>query len=79
MAASLMEYEVLKVGPEPEAIKEALNEKGRYGYVICHTEVDAEGTYTFIMSRNTGRSPEGEEVTGEWIDDGFVNEETAWT
>lgn len=79
MAANLIQYEVVRVGPGLDDVRRALNEAGRRGYQLHHTQTDAGGVYTFILSKDTGRAPEGEEVTGEWIDDGFVNEETSWS
>lgn len=78
MANHLMVYEVFVTGPELPKVKEKLNEYGRKGYHIEHTRVDEEGKYTFVMSRDTGREPIDEQHS-EWVDDGFVNEETSWT
>lgn len=77
MPANRIEYDVLTAGPVPEAIRKALNERGHRGYAIAHTRVDDDGVYTFILAKDTGRQVEEENV--EWVDDGFVNEETAWT
>lgn len=79
MATTLIMYEVIRVGPKLDEIRKALNEVGRRGYKLHHAQADSAGVYTFIFSKDTGRAPEGEEVTGEWIDDGFINEETAWS
>ena len=77
---NLIEYEVVRVGPELEAIKEALNSLGRHGYQVLNTHSDDSGVYTFVLSKDTGRPAEvPSETAGEWIDDGFVNEETSWT
>jgi hypothetical protein len=81
MAATLIEYEVFQVGPELKDVKKSLNDLGRRGFRVVHVRVGDTGVYTFILCKDTGRNPEGEEVPagGEWIDDGFVNEETSWT
>lgn len=80
-ASTLMEYEVFQVGPELKDVKKSLNDFGRRGFRVVHVRVGDAGLYTFILCKDTGRNPEGEEVPagGEWIDDGFVNEETSWT
>lgn len=80
-ASTLIEYEVLQAGPELKDVKRALTEYGRRGFRVCHVRVGDTGIYTFILMKDTGRNPEGEEVPagGEWIDDGFINEETSWT
>jgi hypothetical protein len=81
MPATLIEYDFIKAGPEMADVKRALNAIGRRGFQICHTRTSSDGVYTFILSKDTGRNAEGEEepAGGEWIDDGFVNEETSWT
>jgi hypothetical protein len=81
MPAHQIEYEVLRAGPNLEEIKKALNEVGRRGFQLHDTQANESGVYTFIFSKNTGITAEepGEVAGGEWIDDGFVNEETAWT
>lgn len=77
MSATLIEYDVVVAGPSLEAIKRALGDSGRRGFRLHHTEVNAEGVYTFILSKDTGRHVEDDAT--EWVDDGFVNEETAWS
>lgn len=82
MPANLIEYEVVRVGPEVAEIKRGLADLGRKGYELAHTHVDEKGVYTFIFSKDTGLTAESDnnnQVGGDWIDDGFVNEETAWT
>lgn len=79
MATNLIEYEIIRVGPALEDIKKSLNNVGRKGYHLHDARMDSAGVYTFIFSRDTGRLAEGDEIHGEWIDDGFVNEETSWT
>lgn len=79
MPANLIEYEVIKVGPDLEDIKNGLNEVGRRGFFLQDTRVDDAGVYTFVFLKDTGITAEPEETGGEWIDDGFVNEETSWT
>jgi hypothetical protein len=80
MPATLIEYEVIKVGPDMAEVKKALTKFGRKGFGICDTRVNTDGVYTFILSKDTGRHPEGDEepAGGEWIEEGFVNEETSW-
>lgn len=78
MPANQIEYDVVVVGPAVEAVKKALTERGRRGFTIAHSRVDDGGVYTFIMSKTTGMQVE-EEVAGEWVDDGFVNDETSWS
>lgn len=78
MAATQIEYDVVVAGPEVGAIRKALTERGRRGFTLSHTHVDAAGVYTFILARDTGMHAEEEQPT-EWVDDGFVNDETAWT
>lgn len=78
MPANQIEYDVVVVGPEVEAIKKILVDRGRRGFTISHTRVDEKGVYTFIMAKVTGMQVE-EEAPGEWVDDGFVNDETSWT
>ena len=78
MANHLMVYEIFTAGPELPDVKETLNEYGRKGFRIEHTRVDNDGQYIFVMSRDTGREAVDEQHT-EWVDDGFVNEETSWT
>lgn len=77
MPAQLYVYDVIVVGPETADIKKALLERGRRGFTISHTRVDDQGVYTFIMSKDTGMHAEDEAT--EWVDDGFVNDETSWT
>ncbi len=77
MAANLIEYEVVVAGPELDSIKKALNDRGRRGFVLSHTNVNPEGLYTFIFSKDTGRLAEDD--LSEWVDDGFVNDETSWS
>ncbi len=80
MPANLIEYEVIKVGPEIATIKAALNDIGRRGFLLHHANPNEAGVYTFIFSKDTGRvAEEVTETAGAWIDDGFVNEETSWT
>lgn len=77
---NLIEYEVVRAGPDIQAIKESLNNLGRQGFQVLDSRADGEGVYTFVLSKDTGRPAEiPSETTGEWIDDGFVNEETSWT
>lgn len=76
MASSLIEYEVVVAGPEVDSLKRALVSCGRRGFSLLHTNVSPEGVYTFILSKDTGMHAEDEAV--EWVDDGFVNEETSW-
>jgi hypothetical protein len=78
MAATQIEYDVVVVGPDVNAIRKALAERGRRGFTLSHTSVDAGGVYTFIMAKDTGMTAD-DELSTEWVDDGFVNEETAWT
>lgn len=79
MPAYVIKYEVLRAGPEASAVREALNEAGRRGFVIRHTRIDDHGVYTFILSKETGLHVEEQnEAAGDWIADGFVNEETSW-
>ncbi len=79
MPAHLILYEVLRAGPEVSSIREALNEAGRKGYVLRDSRANSEGVYTFILSKDTGITAEEQgEAPGDWIADGFVNEETAW-
>ena len=77
MPANLIEYEVVVAGPEIDAVRKALNERGRRGYTLTHTRVTPEGVYTFILYKNTGMNAEDDQT--EWVDDGFVNDETSWT
>ncbi len=77
MPAHLYEYDVMVVGPEIAEIRRALAERGRRGFTISHTRVDERGVYTFILSKDTGMH--AEEDNSEWVDDGFVNDETSWT
>ena len=80
MSSNLIEYEVLKVGPELEKIKSALNDLGRRGFLLKSSQTSEEGIYTFILSKDTGISAEvAQDTSGDWVDDGFVNEETSWT
>lgn len=81
MPATLIEYEVIKAGPGLSEVKRALEPYGKRGFIIQHTRVNEEGVYTFVLSKDTGRNPEGDEAPagGEWVDEGFVNEETSWT
>ncbi len=76
MASTFIEYEVVTVGPEIKEMRRALNELGRRGFRLQHTRVDNAGVYTFIFWKDTGRLPEDEQT--EWVDDGFVTDETAW-
>jgi hypothetical protein len=78
MPAFQIEYDVVTAGPGIEMIRKVLAERGRRGYALNHTHVDAQGVYTFILSKDTGMHVE-DDHQGEWVDDGFVNEETAWT
>lgn len=79
MPANVIKYEVLRAGPEVSSVREVLNEAGRRGFVLCDTRMDEKGIYTFILSKDTGLAvEETNETAGEWIADGFVNEETAW-
>jgi hypothetical protein len=78
MPANQIQYEVVVAGPDIEAIKKALTDRGRRGYALSHTHVGEDGVYTFILHRDTGMHPE-EESPVEWVDDGFVNDETSWT
>lgn len=77
MPAYQIEYEVVVAGPEIEAIKKVLVDRGRRGFTLSHTRVDEHGVYTFILSKDTGMHVEEEQ--GEWVADGFINEETSWT
>jgi hypothetical protein len=80
MPANLIEYEVIKVGPEIQDIKAKLNEVGRRGFALQNTYADSSGVYTFVFSKDTGRvAEEITETAAEWVDEGFVNEETSWT
>lgn len=80
MPAHQIAYEVVKAGPDADHIRSALNDIGRRGFQLHHTTVAESGVYTFILSKDTGLIAEEQEATGgEWIDDGFVNEETSWT
>ena len=81
MPANLIMYDVLRAGPEISEIKSRLNDHGRRGFQVVHTSKDEKGIYTFICSKDTGRAAEEDDnqVGGDWIDDGFVNEETSWT
>lgn len=76
MPANQIEYDVVVAGPRAEEIKKALNERGRSGYAISHTHVGDDGVYTFILTKDTGRQIEDET---DWVDDGFVSEETSWS
>lgn len=78
MASTVIEFEVLSVDSDPEGMKAALNEIGARGFNLVHTHVQ-EKTYTFVLSRDTGRQREEASSSTEWVDDGFVNDETAWT
>lgn len=79
MPAHLILYEVLRAGPEIQSIREVLNEAGRRGYILRDTRANSDGVYTFILSKDTGIiAEEHGEAAGDWIADGFVNEETAW-
>ena len=78
MPANLIEYDVVVAGPEIEAIKKSLAERGRQGFLLSHTHVNETGVYTFILARNTGMQAEDPSAK-EWVDDGFVNDETAWS
>ena len=77
MPATQIEYEVVVVGPEIDQIKKALTDRGRRGFAISYTRVSDEGVYTFIFFKDTGMHAEDDNV--EWVDDGFVNDETSWT
>ena len=78
--ANLIEYEIIRVGPELKDIKDQLNLIGRQGFAVLHASMDKDGVYTFVFSKDTGRAAEVTTETSEnWIDDGFVNEETSWT
>ena len=80
MPANLIEYEVIQAGPELGDIKSALNELGRRGFELQDSRVNEEKIYTFIFSKDTGISAEVRgDTSGDWVDDGFVNEETSWT
>lgn len=78
MSATVIEYEVVSVKAEVDALKSALNSLGARGFVLNHTHVN-DGKYTLILTKNTGRAPEEETQAAGWVDDGFVNEETSWT
>jgi hypothetical protein len=77
MPANLIEYEVVVAGPEIGSIQKALTERGRRGFSISHTRVNDDGVYTFIFFKDTGMHAEDDNA--EWVDDGFVNDETSWT
>lgn len=78
--ANLIEYDIIRAGPDLESVREQLNRAGRHGFALQHTTVDGDGVYTFVFSKDTGRAAEVTTETSEnWIDDGFVNEETSWT
>ncbi len=77
MASNLIEYEVVTAGPDPKEMRRLLNEVGRKGFHLVHTNVDSAGVYTFILAKDTGRHAEDDNEV--WVDDGFVTEETAWT
>jgi len=77
MPAHQIHYDVVVAGPDVEQIKKVLTDRGRRGFAISHTRVDDKGVYTFIMFKETGMQAEDDNV--EWVDDGFVNDETSWT
>jgi hypothetical protein len=77
MPANQIQYEVVVAGPEVDSIKKALTDRGRRGFAISHTQVNDQGVYTFILFRDTGMHAE-EDAAVEWVDDGFVNDETSW-
>ena len=80
MPANIIEYEVIQVGPKIEDIKGGLNELGRRGFQLQDSRVNDEGVYTFVFSKDTGISADVRgDTSGDWVDDGFVNEETSWT
>ena len=53
MPATLIEYEVIKAGPEMADVKRALNTIGRRGFRVCHTRVNSDGVYIFVLSKDT--------------------------
>lgn len=78
MSVTAIKYEVVTVDATPEALSEALNTLGAQGFGLHHTHVQ-DGKYTLILSKDTGRLPDEATSSTEWVDDGFVNEETSWT
>ena len=78
MPVNVISYEVLRIEPEVEILKKALNDMGRKGFEVHHTHVDASGAYTIIFCKDTGITADEESTAGGWVDDGFVTEETSW-